>query len=309
MSSSTTTPAAENANGRWLIGAFALFALLLGLNLLLAWRMDVFGILRNPKGRSLITSRRERKAKYLLNQAYVPANFDALVVGSSASVNWPMSNLTGYRFYNESLEGGNGSEERKLVDYALEHGHYRVALIGLYPQITHIHEFEDGLDQAKPAEALGSLDAYDIQSEILMQRFMHREPRFYPDGSHDLPSGIFRLTKPGDPKLDVAQDPRAVADYRGLVEDLIAHGVRIIYFYYPLLESNYQYNHEEMARYVQSVAQNMPSEPFIDFNSPEYVSFRSDVGNYVDGIHLSRKGAETLSRLLDQRIHVILQSQ
>jgi hypothetical protein len=307
MADTSPIPLTQRIFGRWLLAMFALIALIIGLNMIVAWRMDVFGVLRNPQGRSLITSRHERKAKYLLNQAYVPANFNALVIGSSASVNWPMENFTGYRFYNESLEGGDATEERMIVDHALETGQFKVALVGLYPQITHVHEFEDGLDQANRSEALGSLDAFDIQEEVLMNRLTHRQPGFYPNGSHDLPGLLLRLPQPGDPKLDVIQDAKAVEDYRGLVGDLTAHGVRVIYFYYPLLQWNLEYNRDGMNSYVQSVAQNMPPKPTIDFNSEEYASFRSDVGNFVDGVHLSRKGANLLTQMLDQRTREILQ--
>jgi len=89
----------------WLAMTLGLIALLIGLHILLAWRLDLFGIYRDPHGRTLITSEHERKAKYLLNQAYVPANFDALIIGASASVNWHSNYFTGYRFYNESIEG------------------------------------------------------------------------------------------------------------------------------------------------------------------------------------------------------------
>ena len=91
----------------WLTSVFLLISLIIGINLIFQWRMDVFGILRDPHGRYLVTSHHEPKAKYLLNRAYVPANFDALVIGASASENWDLSRFTGYRFYNESIEGGN----------------------------------------------------------------------------------------------------------------------------------------------------------------------------------------------------------
>jgi hypothetical protein len=310
MSATPSVEASENPSARWLLGTFALIALLVGVETLVAWRMDVFGILRDTKGRSLITSRRERKAKYLLSQAYVPTNFDALIIGSSISVNWPTANLMGFKFYNESLEGGNATEERTLVDHGLAHGHFKLALMGLYPHITGDHSFRDGLDQANWKEALGSLDALDIQEEILTNRLKHRPALFYPDGSHDLPSAsIFKKPEPGDPKLDVSQDPKALGDYRGLVDDLTAHGVRVIYFYYPFSEWNYQYNHEGLVSYVQAVARNMPPEPTIDFNSPQYEFFRNDATNYVvDAIHLSPKGADTLTRLLNRRLQEILQN-
>ena len=151
----TTTPAARLSSRRWLLWTLLLLALVVGAELALAWRLDVFGILRNPAGRALITSSHERQAKYLLNEAYVPENFNALIIGASASVNWRPQRLTGYRFYDESLEGGNATEQRKLVELALRRGHFQVALVGIFPRITGSHELQDGLDQVNRSEALG----------------------------------------------------------------------------------------------------------------------------------------------------------
>ena len=163
MSSVPPIPAIETRGEmpawRWLAASLGLMVLLAGVSILLAWRLDIYGILRDPAGRQLITSEHERKAKYLLNQAYVPANYDALIIGASASVNWHGEYLTGYRFYNESVEGGDASEERKLVEQALPRGHFRVALVGLYPRITGLHLLQDGFERVNRTEALGSLSS------------------------------------------------------------------------------------------------------------------------------------------------------
>jgi len=147
----------------WLAMTLGLIALLIGLHILLAWRLDLFGIYRDPRGRALITSEHERKAKYLLNQAYVPANFDALIIGASASVNWHSNYFTGYRFYNESIEGGDASEERRLVDQALPQGHFKVALVALTPRVTALHILQDGFDQVTRTEVLGSISSLGVE--------------------------------------------------------------------------------------------------------------------------------------------------
>jgi len=150
MSSVPPIPAIETRGEmpawRWLAASLGLMVLLAGVSILLAWRLDIYGILRDPAGRQLITSEHERKAKYLLNQAYVPANYDALIIGASASVNWHGEYLTGYRFYNESVEGGDASEERKLVETVLADGNYDQVPFAKVLQILHRY---NGIERAQ----------------------------------------------------------------------------------------------------------------------------------------------------------------
>ena len=296
---------AKLSSGRWLLWTLALLALAAGAELALAWRLDVFGVLRDPAGRALITSSHERQAKYLLNEAYVPENFNALIVGASASVNWRPRRLTGYRFYDESLEGGNATEQRKLVERALQRGHFQVALVGIFPRITGSHELQDGLDQVNRTEALGSLAAFNIELERLVDTLRHRTPTFYPDGSHEMPS-----TKPEPPKvkMNMNQDPQAVEDYRALAQELEAHGVRVIYVVYPVYTPAYDFNRDALLTFRKTFPASLPPAPIIDLNAPEYKSFRDDPGNYIDEIHLSRTGADKLTTIINTRMHQLLAS-
>jgi hypothetical protein len=307
LNSATTSEARNEIQpGRWLIITFGLIALIIGLQILIAWRMDSFGIFRDSHGRALITSEHERKAKYLLNQAYVPANFDALIVGASASVNWHSDELTGYRFYNESLEGGDASEERRLVEQALPNGHFKLAIIGLYPRITSLHLLQDGFDQVSRAEVLGSISSLGLEYDALVDR-IHPTPRkYFPDGSHELPIHAPPGANDTGGRLGMNVDPVAAEDYRTVIQELIDHGTRIIYVASPLYGPHYAINEDVVANYMQWVAHNLPQAPVIDFNSPEYASFRNDPNNYIDEIHLSPIGAIRLSKLLNIRIHQIL---
>jgi hypothetical protein len=306
MTPATVPATSEMPASRWALLTLALIALTIGLHILIAYHMDVFGIFRDTRGRALITSEHERKAKYLLSQHYVPENFDALIVGASASVNWNPGDLTGYRFYNESLEGGDASEQRRIVEQALPTGHFKVALVGLYPRITALHVLQDGFDQVKASEALGSIGTLGVEYDVLHDRIAHTPSIFFPNGSHLLP--VVPSPRHGQlfPPLDASQDPEAVADYRALVEELMAHGVRVIYVASPLLGSSYEPNKQTMQDYMASVARTMPPAPLIDFNGPEYAAFRDDNTNFIDNVHLSPKGAETLSQLLNIRMHQIL---
>ncbi len=297
--------AVQLSSGRWLLWTLLLLALAVGAELALAWRLDVFGILRDPAGRALITSSHERQAKYLLNEAYVPENFNALIVGASASVNWRPQRLTGYRFYDESLEGGNAAEQRRLVELALKRGHFQVALVGIFPRITGSHELQDGLDQVNRAEAFGSLAAFNIEAEMLVDKLRHRTPSFYPDGSHEMPS-----TRPEPPKvkMNMKQDAQAIEDYRTLVQELEAHGTRVLYVVYPVYTPAFDFNHDALLAFRKSFPATLPPAPILDLNQPQYKAFRDDPANYIDEIHLSRKGADQLTDMINARMHELLAS-
>ena len=297
------------APGQWLIIGVGLIALCIGAQIFTAWYMDLYGIFRDPRGRALVTSEHERKAKFLLNQAYVPVNFDALIVGASASVNWHSSNLTGYRFYNESLEGGDASEERRLVEQALPRGHFKVALVGLYPRITSLHVLQDGFDKASRTEALGSISALGLEYDAILDRIHPRPLVYFPDGSHNLPVHPPPLPGVTGEKLDIHPDPESAEDYKMVVQELIDRGTRIIYVTNPLYGPHYAINQDTVANYMQWSARTMPPAPIIDFNAPEYAYFRDDPNNYVDAIHLSSAGADKLSKLINVRMHQILESR
>jgi hypothetical protein len=292
----------------WLMAAFAMLLLGAGINFAIAWKVDLFGILRDPRGRVLRTSRHERQAKYLLNFRYVPENFDALVIGASSSANWRLEGLSRYRFYNESMLGADGPEERVLVEKAMEHGHFKVALVGISRGVTDRSDLQDGLAEADPHEALGSFYSYVMMLDRLHDRLSHRQSNFYPDGSWEFPQH-----KMGPPDLNkpypvTAIDPKAAADYRALIEELQASGTRIIYVVAPHYGLEIGGARQILADYVKNITAQLPPAPLIDFNDDRYASLRN-TDNMIDEDHLSDAGSVVFSRLVIERMNEILHEQ
>jgi hypothetical protein len=306
--STTATVTSTPLNpGVWLTGAIGATALIVLLNIFVAYRMDVFGVFRDTHGRRLFTAAHERKAKYLLNERYVPQNFDALVVGSSTSINWRTTEFTGYKFYNESLEGGNAVEEKILVDEALKTGHYKVALICLHPHLTSARVLNDGLDAVDKSEALGSELSFRMEFHALRDRFQGpRAPYFFPDGSHDMPERVPKPPNEGEAMVGSVPDDVSVKALRELVQELVSSGTRIVYVVSPLYGANYEINRKVMTDYLTMGKQDFYVAPVIDFNDPEYQSFRYEPKNFIDEVHLSAQGTATLSRLINSRMHQAL---
>src|SRR4051812_25224050 len=119
---------------RWLLITALTVVAVVCLQLVVCYEMDIYGLFRDPHGREIAVSDvdSDRVMKFLLNQRYVPSNFDGLVIGASNTINYRLTAVQSYRLYNESLEGSNASEERILVEQALHRGHFKIAIVCLY---------------------------------------------------------------------------------------------------------------------------------------------------------------------------------
>jgi hypothetical protein len=302
------TPRTMSARA-WIATTLGVVAVVVGLNLLLAWRLDIFGLLRDPRGRELANSRHERKAKYLLNFNYVPENFDALVIGASSSENWRLEGLSQYRFYNESMLGANGTEERMLIEKALEKGHYKVALVGIALALTDRHDLQDGLDQVDPREALGSFYSYVMILDRLHDRLLHRKSDFFPDGSWVFPP--HKLTPP-DPNVHFARnpkDPKAAEDYRIMIEELMAHGTRVIYVVTPHYGLDAGGARQVFADNVRDFLATNPPAPLIDLNDDRFAAIHDNPEYFIDEDHLSPAGVPVVSKIVVQQMHEALHDQ
>ncbi len=303
----TVAPAKPDASRtmtarEWVVMNLSILAVVVLLNLLLAWKVDLFGLLRDPRGRAIHTSRHERKAKYLLNFKYVPDNFDALVVGASSSLNWNLDELTGYRFYNESLLGADGVEENLYVEKALERGHFKVALVGIGRGLTDRSDLQDGLDQATTREALGSFYSY----VMMLDRVTHPHSQYGANGCWQI-----ALKKP-DPIDYVTPypvhriDDKSLNDYRQLVEDLMAHGTRVVYFINPHYGLGAPGAREVLAQAHRNILEALPPGPVIDFNADEYAWLHDNPDDFIDEDHLSPTGATIVTRIVNQKMHEFL---
>jgi hypothetical protein len=300
----TKTPSA----GAWLFATLGLVALFVGLNLLLAWKLDIFGMLRDTHGRHLITARHERQAKYLLNYYYVPENFDALVIGASSSANWKLEGLSQYRFYNESMLGANGTEERMLVEKALERGHFKIALVAIARGVTDRSDLQDGLDQVDPHEALGSFYFYIKVLDRLHDLLSHRRSDFYPDGSWEFPQHKMPPIDPNAHYTPTKLDPKAVEDYQIMIRELMAHGTRIVYVVSPHYGPS-DGSKEILSQYTKDMLAILPPAPVIDLTEDRYAALNDNPDLMIDADHLSDAGVPIYSKLVIERLHEVLHDQ
>ncbi len=287
--------------GTWIGGTLGCFALLCALVLGSSYALDIFGIFHDPTGKQLRVEHNERTAKFFLNERYVPANFDALLVGGSSTSNWRMSALDFAHFYNESLFGSNTVEEKRLVDEALRRGRFRYAICVITPYMLATHEFNEGSGVPPRREALGSVNLLREEFYGFSRKLRGRPALFSPDGGQVMPPSKGEV----DPYLTYtfAYDPIALEAFRQMLDELRARGTRVIFVETPVFEPVYQRHKAQFDRFYATFPLRHADEALIDFNAPEYAAFRSERGRWVDPPHLNGESAEQVSVEMNRAIH------
>lgn len=297
---------------RWLSITILTIVALACANFLLSYKLDVYGVLRDPRGRHLASSglhtptTDDRISKYMLNQRYVPANFDSLLIGSSTSGNWNTDVIHGYRMYNESLAAGNAAEEKTLVEQALVTGHFRLALCAISPYIFDSHNLKQGLGEVTRREAFGSINSFGEEGAKALVHLHLQPPTFFPNGSRELFVPM-KLSSKLPPTL-FSPDQQAIAYYRSLIENLQAHGIKVVFLVPPLYLPLYDENRTQFDQFLQSMQAALPPARIIDFTGPEFAAFNSNPKNFSDGVHMSPDGAAQISKILDEKLHALLGS-
>jgi hypothetical protein len=288
---------------RWLLLTASSVLLTAGACATVAWIIDPYGLLRDPTGRKLGIYFAERKAKLLMSKRYVPANFDGLIIGPSSSANWDIDRLGDVRMYNESLDGANAAEEQLVVNQALARGRYRLAIFILHPILTSNHDVKEGLDHTRATESLGSIHLFvnELAHVLLAAHVRFGTSDAAPDGQ--LIFSTPRNLQPVPFTSEVLRiDLVALAQYRDLIRSFQSRGTRIVYVIPPIYEPCYALDRQALTAYLQEVAPKLPPAQIIDFNVPEYDSFRSSAEYFIDCVHLEPQGAARVAEFLKSAI-------
>ena len=271
--------------------------------------IDIYGIFRNPKGRHLAGYGDDRVAKYLLSERYVPANFNALVIGSSISANWDTSHIDAFKMYNESLDGGNIVEEKTISDRALASSRIKLAIVVIQPFLTSSHEFETvHVTPRENLEALGSQNLLDAYKDELRAHF-HKDAQIFDDtGVMVLPEVPRELNpiaaKVMDPVTGFKVDPVALQAHQDLVAELHAAKIPIVFIVSAISRPLLSSRATRLAAYSRLLLRDKSdSDKVIDFTSPDFEAFREVGTNFSDGIHLTNVGSREIVVEINQRLN------
>jgi len=185
----------------------------------------------------------------------------------------------------------------------LRHGHFKLLICVINPGMTANHQLKDGLDKTSDIEALGSVHSYISEGRFILRaaHFHFFKSDLPPDGSteYSFPAD-FRNDQ--DAPIECQIDPIAVQAFQNMVLSMRRQGAAIVYVESPLYEPYFEANKTGREAYTNQIRSMLTPAPFINFDGPEYASFRTDPTNFYDGRHPSIKGAREFSALLEQLI-------
>jgi hypothetical protein len=296
---------------KWLLATLTVTAALVACCAAFNVTVDPYGIFRDPTGRKLAGYGDERLAKYLLNARYVPANFDSLLIGPSVCANWPVADIKTLRIYNESLNGGDITELKSLVDNSMASWRPKVALLIVTPYVTLSHEFKTvSMTPGLRWGALGSLNLVYAYKEWTLRELGRGTPVFDHVGSEDfadrrfpLNANLKRLLDPAEPGFDI--DPEAMQAYRGLIMELQAHEVPIVFIVPPMADELYRPKQQAFRTYADTLLRmSTERDRVIDFTSDEFKDqWSGQADSFTDGMHLRQAAAAKVMGIIGERLH------
>ncbi len=263
---------------------------------------DPMGLFHSKSGLLVYTN--ERWSKYLLSLRYVPEHFDAVLVGSSLTDNWD-TGLMEPQTYNLSLEGGDISEERLLLDNVLKRRAPKLVLFCIHPYLTATSGRKTPyITRSDYWSALGSLELLKTyharrreQNHVARQEWNEFGRRLFQRPERPWHA---RTMARGE---SFAVDQRSLAEYAQLVASARAAGARVVAVIPPVNREEWLTTAEAYRQYQRRILPFFRSDELvIDFNTATYDALRGDRRNFPDGGHLSDSAApffaQELSRLI-----------
>jgi hypothetical protein len=262
-----------------------------------------YGLFGNIKGESVKVYYNERTSKYLLSFNYIPANFDGILIGPSLSNNLDTSKIDNYRIYNASINGGNVSEVKYIVDNVMERGHLKVIVICLHPYFTKDHGRKSSyIDPQEYWAALGSMQLVKLYIYRAMIKFGLAGDYFNDYGYNDfikrkkginVKQVILNHAQKMVKDEEIQIDEVAYRELGEIIKKAERKGLRIVGFYYPEPYEIYKKMEKSFEKYKRRINSLFgETSVVIDFDSEKYLDFRTDYTNYSDRGHLSYKGAD-----------------
>jgi hypothetical protein len=286
---------------RWLLFWFCSFfgfgVLVIGLNVLI----DQYGLFGMRTNKNVIPYGDERVSKHLMAMKYIPKYFDSLLIGTSVSGNVQIVSK-GNAFYNLSVNGGNVVEVKAIADEYLAVRKPARVVIVVHPYFTAGHDFETAkLKKADWYSALGSVslfEAYKAQVTSLFKtkKFWVQTDGSYRYGNDTVPLGpvLAKMFFTGD---DIFVDPIAFQAFEDIVQRLNTESVPITYLVPPMADNVLKPKLAPIQAYIQRCLKNRKKEDtVIDFINEHRAKLQTI--EYLDGVHLTDRGALVLSQII-----------
>ena len=265
---------------------------------------DKFGLVKQ-KNEILITSD-ERYSKYLLSYKYIPENYDGILIGPSVSGNLNTSNISNYKIYNASVNGGNYSELKLISERVLQSNKIKFLIICLHPYATKNSNLKTNQFNSKFYWLnLVGIEPISYKIKSLFKKQLNNVNTFHSskDGYNDFNllnknvnlQNIINSTKHNpENNEEIFIDPKSLEDLQIIINNAHKNDIKIISYFYPyyfeLLEN--QKKSGSWNVYKNKISQLFSEEDILlDMNEIEFKHINQDIKSYSDG-HLSYTGAD-----------------
>lgn len=281
------------------------------------WHINFYGVFGDVRGENRTVVASERQTKYLYSFNYIPANFDALLVGSSIASNFDTALVHGVRMYNAAISGGNITEEKLIAENALVRGHFRLVVLCVNPYLIQTHGRKaGGMDPRDMWGAIGSTDLVSSYVGALAIRLGWIHGRFTPEGMQDIEAWQ-RQAKHWDGEGNGKVAPKQVApanhalmldttaldELSKLAQLARAQGATVVWLFAPVYLPIYRERRSGYAKFENAIhSLSEPDDLTVDMNDGSFDALTSQATAFLDGVHLSNKGALDVVHALNQAI-------
>ena len=281
-----------------------------------------FGLLGNNKNKNIRIYTDEKTTKYLLSFNHIPNNFNGILVGPSLSDQMMDTKKLSNDFdiYNLSMDGGNISELKYAIDNVLKYGDMKLFIICLDPYITKNHGTKSS--QINPKEYYSSfasisvikyyvkkyLDIKKADKSIFYDSYWGYTDNAYSKKDINSTEKINKkLSSFDNSNFDTLNiDKTAYLELADILSTVRKKNIPIIAYYYPIakrkfMHTKYNSNYIKYRREIDKLL-DYKKDIIIDFAQNEYDYIRDNDDSYSDGIHLSKKGANKIIKVLKTKI-------
>lgn len=253
----------------------------------------------------------ERTTKHLFTYNYIPNNFDSVLIGPSLSdIEMDTKKLANGNIYNLSLNSGNISELKILVDNVIRTKKLKSIIICLDPYI-----FKDSgrktskINDYEIFSSIGSmlnikLYLYKILYDLNLKYNVYSNSEY---GYRKNDPGVnFTDTEVLKKERTINIDDKALDEFSNLLETLRSNNTKIYAYFYPryyLEFKNITYK-KQYDEFVKRISVFFTYQDIVwNFNDKEYLYINSNFSSYSDGTHLSINGANNILKVIQGKLN------
>lgn len=283
--------------------------------------LNEFGLFGNVKGKKYRVFANERTTKYLFSFKWIPQNFDGFLIGPSLSdIEMDTSKIDKFRVYNLSLNGGNISELKYLVDNVIKNGKMKLMIVCLTPYITkNSGKKTNAIDPKEYWSTFGSLFTikYYLKKSLITST-PNKDPFINSWNGYRLNNyntslkfdsktvinNTYNSILNKEFKIDI--DSKAIKELSSIFDLARKNNVQILTYYYPVHKKIFSMKlyQSEYLKYKDIIQKILKSQDIvIDFNTTKYDYIRSSYDTYSDGGHLSKIGGERIMKVINNIVN------